>query len=90
MPMIAVWLMDGERLVQALEESRQRLDNAEGEVVLDFAGVRRLDAAALRAMEQLAAGAEDKQVKIKLRGVSAEVYGVLKLARLAPRFFFLN
>ncbi len=88
--MIAVWLMDGERLVQALEEGRERLDGAEGEVVLDFAAVRRVDAAALRAMEQLAAGAEDKQVKIKLRGVSAEVYGVLKLAKLAPRFFFLN
>ena len=90
MPTIAVWLMDGERVAQALQDSRERLDGADGEVVLDFGLVRRIDPAALRALEELAAGADAREIKIRLRGVSPDVYTVMKLVKLAPRFSFLT
>jgi anti-anti-sigma regulatory factor len=91
MEMIAVWLkIDGERVVPALQEAREKLDSAEGEVVLDFSSVRRIDPGGLRAMEELAAVADDKEVKVGLRGVNVEVYKVLKLVKVAKRFSFLT
>ena len=89
--MIAEWLkMDGEQLVQSLREAAQKLDFANHEMVLDFSCVRRIDAAALTEMETLAAIAEDKAIKIGLRSVNVDVYRVLKLVKLAPRFSFLT
>ena len=90
MAMIAVWLkVDGERLAATLQEAGEKLDSAEGEAVLDFSSVRRVDSEALAAMEKLAAVAEEKSVRIVLRGVGIDVYKVLKLVKLAPRFAFL-
>jgi anti-anti-sigma regulatory factor len=82
--------IDGERVVPSLDEAREKLDNAEGEMILDFSSVCRIDAGALRAMEELAAGAEGKGVKLVLRGASIDVYRVLKLMKLAQRFSFLT
>jgi anti-anti-sigma regulatory factor len=91
MEMIAVWLkIDGERVVPALQEAREKLDSAEGEVVLDFSSVRRIDPGALAAMEKLAGAADDKDVKVVLRGVNVEVYKVLKLVKLVGRYSFLT
>jgi anti-anti-sigma regulatory factor len=89
MTVVPVWLeIDGERVVQALQEAGGKLNGAKGEVVLDFATVQRIDPRALRAMEELAGLADRKAVKVSLRGVNVGVYKVLKLARLAPRFSF--
>jgi anti-anti-sigma regulatory factor len=91
MAMIAVWLkIDEESLVQALQEAGEKLDGAEGEVVLDFSSVRRIAPSALRAMEEFVAIADDKAVKVVLRGVSVDVYKVLKLVKLASQFSFVN
>ena len=91
MAMIAVQLkVDGQGVVPALQEAREKLDGAEGELVLDFSSVGRIDARVLGAMEELAAEAEQKGVKIVLRGASVDVYMVLKLTRMAPRFSFTN
>jgi anti-anti-sigma regulatory factor len=91
MAMIAVFLkIDEERIVQALQEAAEKLDSAEGEVVLDFSSVDRIDASALRGMEELAGIADDKGVKVALRGVNVAVYKVLKLVKLASRFSFVN
>ena len=57
---------------------------------LDFSAVRRVDTAGLSALEELAAIAEGRGVKLALRGVNSEVYKVLKLAKLGPRFSFLS
>jgi len=90
MAMVAVWLkIDEERVVQALEEARLKLDGSDGEVVLDFSSLRRIDPAALRALQQLAALADEKSVKLVLRGVNIDLYKVLKLMKLAPRFSFV-
>jgi len=91
MAMIAVWLkIDEERVVQALQEAGEKLDSVEGEVVLDFSSVRRIDPSALRAMEEFAGIADDKGVKVVLRGVNVGVYKVLKLVKLASRFSFVS
>jgi len=73
-----------------IREALQRLDSSRGELVLDFSAVRRIDPAALRAMQQLAARARDNSVKIVLLGVDVGVYKVLKLLAITADFSFLN
>jgi len=74
----------------SLRAAAAKLDGADGEAVLDFSCVRRVDASALRALEELAGIADEKAVKVVLRGVNVDVYKVLKLMRLAKRFLFAN
>ena len=91
MAMIAVFLkIDEERVVQALQEAGENLDGTQGEVVLDFSSVRRIDSSALEAMEDFAGIADEKGVKVVLRGVNVDVYKVLKLVKLTRRFSFVN
>ena len=91
MTMIPVGLeFDGESVAHALQEAREKLDSADGDVCLDFSSVRRIDPSALREMEELASIADDKAVKVVLRGVNVDIYKVLKLMKLAPRFSFLT
>lgn len=91
MAMNAVFLnIDEERVVPDLQEAGGNLDCTQGEAVLDFSSVRRIDSTALQAMEEFARIADEKAVKVVLRGVSVDVYKVLKLVKLAHRFSFVN
>jgi anti-anti-sigma regulatory factor len=91
MEMIAVWLkIDEERVVQALQEAREKLDGVEGEVALDFSSVNRIDPSAIGAMQEFAGMADRKGVKVVLRGVNVGVYKVLKLVNLTSRFVFVS
>ena len=91
MGMIAVfWNIDGCRVAPSLQEAGEKLDGAEGEAVLDFSSVLRIDASALHALDELARVADEKAVKIVLRGVNVDVYKVLKLVKLTQRFSFMN
>lgn len=91
MAMMAVWLkIDEEHVVQGLQQAGGKLDSTEGEVVVDFSSVLRIDASGLRAMEEFASTADDKGVKVAFRGVHVGVYKVLKLVKLASRFSFVN
>jgi anti-anti-sigma regulatory factor len=91
MAMISEWLkIDEERVVQGLQEAGEKLDSVEGEVALDFSSVRRLDASALKAMEEFAGIADDKSVRVVLRAVHVGVYKVLTLVKLTSRFSFVN
>ncbi len=91
MAMIAVWQkIDEASVVPALQEAGEKLDSTESEVVLDFSSVNRIDASGLIAMEEFANKADDKGVKVALRGVNVSVYKVLKLMKLASRFSFVN
>jgi anti-anti-sigma factor len=87
---VEVQKVNSENVAQALEDIGAKLSGAEGDIVLDFSGVRRIDPAGLRAFEDLAATADEKSVKIVLQSVNVDVYKVLKLARLAARFSFVN
>lgn len=66
---------------ETLQEALGKLDSARGELVLDFSSVRRIDSSELRALENLAKVAEEKSVKVALKGVNVDVYKVLKLSR---------
>jgi anti-anti-sigma regulatory factor len=91
MAMNAVFLkIDETRVIPALREAGEKLDGTEGEVALDFSSVHRIDSSALRAMEELAQIASEKNVKVALRSVNADVYKVLKLVKLTRRFSFVN
>jgi anti-anti-sigma regulatory factor len=82
--------IDGEGVVPALQQAGEKLDAANGQAVLDFSAVPRIDPAALSAIEELAGIADSRGVKLTLRGVNIDVYKVLKLAKLTPRFSFLS
>lgn len=80
-----------EKLVgSALRESGVKVSTAEGEAVLDFSSVCRVDPGMLRALEEFARVADEMAVKIVLRSVKVDVYKVLKLVKLSRRFSFLN
>lgn len=82
--------INGKDVVLALEEARKKLDGAGDEAVLDFSSVRRIDSRELRAMEEFACRADEKAVKVELRGVNVDVYKVLKLVKLTRRFSFVG
>lgn len=87
---ITTWLkVERESVVSDLQRAAEQLDTADGELVLDFSSVSRIAPSAIREMEKLASAAHDKAVNVELRGVNIDVYKVLKLVRLAPRFSFL-
>ena len=79
--------VDTNRLIQ---EALERVTGAEHELVLDFSAVRRIDTAALAALQQLAAQARERSVTVALRGVDVDVYKVLKLLAVAGQFSFLT
>lgn len=81
--------VDAEHVAANLQAVGAKLDDAPVETVLDFSSVLRIDPGALVAMEELARLADEKALKIGLRGVNVEIYKVLKLVKLAPRFCFL-
>ena len=82
--------IDPDRVAGDLQAAGSKLDGAPVETVLDFSAVSRIDPKSLVAMEELARIADAKAVKIGLRGVSVEIYKVLKLVKLVPRFSFLT
>lgn len=85
----SVWLIaDAESAAGTLRETLNRLDPSQGEMVLDFSQVRRLNTNAVDVLHQLAGKAGDKG-KIVLRGVNVDVYRVLKLVKLTPHFTFV-
>ncbi|HTS63911.1 MAG TPA: STAS domain-containing protein [Candidatus Acidoferrales bacterium] len=77
--------LDGDP-VAALREALGRVGSADGEMVLDFSGVRRIEPAALVLLEELAARAGERHVRLALEEVDVNVYQVLKLLKLSPRF----
>ena len=81
--------IDSEAVTSSLQQASEKLSSADGEVVLDFSSVLRINPGALQALEKLAAAAKEKAIKVVLRGINVEMYKVLKLARLTAQFSFL-
>ena len=81
--------LDGACMIAALQDAQEKLDSTGTELVLDFSSVRQIDPGALKALEQLAGMADEKAVKLVLRGLNVDVYKVLKLLTLASRFTYL-
>ena len=85
-----IYKIDGDHAAEMIHEVGAALANADGELQLDLSNLFRLDTSGLRAIEELAAKAEEKSVKVLLHGVNVGVYKVLKLSRLTSRFAFVN
>ena len=83
--------IDPEGVVHALrQEAVEKVNGAEGEVVVDFSAVLRIDASGVRAMEDLAGVATERSVKVVLRAVNPDIYKVLKLLKLTEWFSFVT
>lgn len=77
-------------IAEPLARAMEQLDGAEKELTVDLSAIRRLRAADLRALEDLARAAEQQTVKLTLRGAGPEVYKTLKVAKAAQKFSFAN
>jgi len=87
----ALWVkIDGEHAVRTLGEIREKLNGDQGEIVLDFSCIRQITPPAVQALEDLATATDHSPVRIVLHRVNVDVYKVLKLMKLAPRFSYLN
>jgi anti-anti-sigma regulatory factor len=82
--------IDVEHVAECLQSLGEKLGAGNGETILDFSAVRKIDPITLRALTQLADAAEINGTRITLRAVNVEIYKVLKLVKLAPRFVFLT
>ena len=82
--------IDDRRLSLALRDAAKKLNSADGEAILDFSSVRRIDAGALRALEELARVAEENAVTVVISGINVDVYKVLELVKLTKRFSFVD
>jgi len=76
-------------LVVDLEEASKKLD-VKRDTGLDFSSVRRINSAELQAMERFAGVANEKGIKVVVRGVNVDVYKVLTLMGLTRRFSFVS
>ncbi|HEV2401112.1 MAG TPA: STAS domain-containing protein [Candidatus Sulfotelmatobacter sp.] len=83
-------IIEEERIVPVLQETSVSLDGAHTEAVLDFSAVQRINSDALRALEDFVRAADEKAVKVVLRGVRIDVYKVLKHVKLTQRLRFLQ
>ena len=77
-------LEDG-TLAAALEEVSGRLENGGRHLVLDFSSVERLSTAEVHAIDEFTRTADEKGVKVIIRGLDVELYRALKLAKLPVR-----
>jgi anti-anti-sigma regulatory factor len=80
--------VEEEHVIPALKQAAEKLDTLQGELVLDFSSVRRLDPASLGALAALADKVDGAGTKVVLRGLNVDLYKVLKLTKLASRFTF--
>lgn len=82
--------IDNRKIASSVESAKSKINAKTEDTVLDFSSVERLDANGLRALEDLAAAAEQKSVKLSLRGTHVAVCKVLKLTKLTRRFSFVD
>ncbi|HZD32361.1 MAG TPA: STAS domain-containing protein [Candidatus Angelobacter sp.] len=82
------WLVDGDHIAESLQRAQAKSASGEGNLVLDFTGVRRIDPSGVSALEEIVNAGEP--AKVVLVGVNVTVYKVLKLAKLGGRLSFIN
>ncbi len=82
--------LNGSDLIGALQAAGEKLEEMEGDLILDFSSVRRVTPAAVSAMSDFVDAADERSVNVVLRGVNVDVYRVLKLARLEQRFSLVS
>lgn len=81
--------IDQQRITATLDQAAKKLGSSE-QVVLDFSSVRRLNASDVKLLEDFARVANEKKIKVLLRGVNVDIYKALKLTQLTGEFWFVN
>ncbi len=84
-----VFKIDHEHVLKSLQECEDKVRDPQGELLLDFTTVEKLDTSSLRELEKLAGIMERQKAKLVLRGVNVSLYKVLKLARLTDHLRFV-
>ncbi|HTZ84784.1 MAG TPA: STAS domain-containing protein [Candidatus Acidoferrales bacterium] len=87
---VAEFAVEENSLISLLEKAKQEPNNTRTDLVLDCSTVHRIDAADLRALEDFAQFATEKELNVILRGVRVDLYKVLKLIGLTNYFSFAN
>lgn len=82
--------IDPQNVTRSLLQAAEKLSSAPADATLDFSTVPQIDASVIGALEEVARIADERSVRIVLRGVSVDVYKVLKLVKLSRRFSFEN
>lgn len=82
--------VDEQKLVFQLGSIAKDMQGEPREIALDFSSVSRLSSKDVIAIEAFVRTAEDKKVKVTLRGVNVPIYKSLKLVKLARRFSFVH
>jgi anti-anti-sigma regulatory factor len=83
--------IDPGEVARSLSEARPALDQLhDGELLLDFSAVHRIDTAGVRALGDLVTSVGDRTVRLTARAVCVSVYKVLKLTGLADRLSFMS
>jgi anti-anti-sigma regulatory factor len=90
MAIISVVNIEATSFAGALCAAAEKLDGDGIETVLDCSSLSRIDTACLRALQEFACVAVEKQRRVILRGLNEGVYKALKLAKLTPNFSFLD
>ena len=75
---------------QDLQADVNSIDRGDSELVIDCSELARLDTRAIATLEALSKKADEHRVKVVLHGVNVDVYKVLRLIKLAPRFSFTD
>ena len=79
-----------------LDQAKAEVERSTGDLLVDFSSVSRVDAGAIRSLDELATLADARSVaaggpvNVVLCAVRVDVYKVLKLLNLAQRFSFLS
>lgn len=86
-----LYRVDPADIARSLRDARPALDAlADGELLLDFSTVRRIDPAGVRALGELATAVAGRDVRLTARAVAVGVYKVFKLSGLADRLSFMS
>jgi len=86
-----LYRIDPGDVARSLSDARPVLDQLDdGELLLDFSTVQRIDTAGVRALGTLIASVGDRTVRLTARAVDVDVYKVLKLTGLADRLSFMS
>lgn len=73
-------------LVSELRSLAKNLERDPADITLDLSSLRRVNSQDVLAIEELVRVAEEKEVKVTLRGVNVPIYRALKLVKLTNRF----
>jgi len=82
--------LNSENTAQALTWVREQLNAGEGDLLLDFSRVLHMTSESLQTLEEIADLLNGAGQRVVLRGVSVNIYKVLKLVNLSQRFRFVN